>query len=116
MIFPSIATLEWVGRRRALGPGQRMLPCNNVGTMWGRWLGRWINSQNGADRAARSADLQIRANHPGKILEKFRDRPTCGKASPAAAVILHLHSCYVSKAAILTVLALPVPVENRSPA
>jgi hypothetical protein len=29
---------------------------------------------------------------------------------------LHLHSCYVSKAAILTVLALPVPVENRSPA
>src|SRR5947208_4519390 len=27
----------------------------------------------------------------------------CDKASPAAAVVLHLRSCYVSKAAILTV-------------
>ncbi len=40
----------------------------------------------------------------------------CDNASPPAVVILHLHSCYVSKAAILTVPAKPVPVENRSPA
>jgi hypothetical protein len=32
-----------------------------------------------------------------------------------AAVMLHLRSCYVSKAAILTALVQPVPVENRSP-
>ena len=31
-------------------------------------------------------------------------------------VMLHLRSCYVSKAAILTVPVHPVPVENRSPA
>jgi hypothetical protein len=37
-------------------------------------------------------------------------------ASPDVAVMLHLRSCYVSKAAILTVPALLVPVENRSPA
>ena len=41
---------------------------------------------------------------------------TCDKASPAAAVMLHLRSCYVSKAAILTSPALSVPVVNRSPA
>jgi hypothetical protein len=32
------------------------------------------------------------------------------------AVMLHLRDCYVSKAAILTIPARPVPVENRSPA
>jgi hypothetical protein len=31
MTFPSIATLEWPGEPQTLGPGQRMLPCNNVG-------------------------------------------------------------------------------------
>jgi hypothetical protein len=41
---------------------------------------------------------------------------TRATTSPRTAVILHLHSCYVSKAAILTVPAKPVPVENRSPA
>ena len=35
-------------------------------------------------------------------------RATCDKASPAAVVMLHLRSCYVSKAAILT-----VPVHQR---
>jgi hypothetical protein len=33
-----------------------------------------------------------------------------------AAVMLHLRSCYVSKAAILTIPVQLVPVENRSPA
>src|SRR5216684_5150507 len=36
---------------------------------------------------------------------------TCDKAAPAAAVMLHLRSCYVSKAAILTALVQLVPVE-----
>jgi hypothetical protein len=40
----------------------------------------------------------------------------CDKASPARAVMLHLRACYVSKAAILTIPAHFVPVENRSPA
>jgi hypothetical protein len=37
-------------------------------------------------------------------------------ASPLVGVMLHVRSCYVSKAAILTVPVQPVPVENRSPA
>ena len=41
---------------------------------------------------------------------------TCDKAAPARFVMLHLRSCYVSKAAILTIPVQPVPVENRSPA
>ncbi|SHG39644.1 hypothetical protein [Bradyrhizobium erythrophlei] len=41
---------------------------------------------------------------------------TCDKAAPARSVMLHLRSCYVSKAAILTIPVQPVPVENRSPA
>ena len=41
---------------------------------------------------------------------------TCDKVSPAAAVMLHLRSRYVSKAAILTLPIQLVPVENRSPA
>jgi hypothetical protein len=36
--------------------------------------------------------------------------------SPERRVMLHLRACYVSKAAILTIPALLVPVENRSPA
>jgi hypothetical protein len=43
-------------------------------------------------------------------------RCRCDKASPAAAVMLHLRPCYVSKAAILTVPVQVVPTENRSPA
>jgi heme A synthase len=34
----------------------------------------------------------------------------------AADVMLHLRSRYVSKAAILTIMVLSIPVENRSPA
>ncbi|MBR1279054.1 hypothetical protein [Bradyrhizobium sp. AUGA SZCCT0283] len=41
---------------------------------------------------------------------------TCDKASPERAVMLHLRARYVSKAAILTIPAPRVPVENRSPA
>src|ERR1700722_14236210 len=38
------------------------------------------------------------------------------QGTASTAVMLHLRSCYVSKAAILTVPVHPVPVENRSPA
>ena len=41
---------------------------------------------------------------------------TCDNASSVAGVMLHLRSCYVSKAAILTLPGRSVPVENRSPA
>jgi hypothetical protein len=37
------------------------------------------------------------------------------QASPDVAVMLHLRSCYVSKAAILTLPVQLVSVENRSP-
>jgi len=40
----------------------------------------------------------------------------CDKPAPTPAVMLHLRSCYVSKAAILTIPVQSVPVENRSPA
>jgi hypothetical protein len=48
----------------------------------------------------------------------FRAMPKSSRdiASPLVGVMLHLRSCYVSKAAILTVPVQPVPVENRSPA
>ncbi len=51
----------------------------------------------------------------GMSVEDHR-RCGCDKASPAAAVMLHLRPCYVSKAAILTVPVHVVPTENRSPA
>src|SRR6267378_1577606 len=51
-----------------------------------------------------------------KIAIENHGKTTCDKASPAVAVVLHLPSRYVSKAAILTLPILPVPVENRSPA
>src|SRR5882757_9473823 len=51
----------------------------------------------------------------GMSVEDHR-RCGCDKASPAAAVMLHLRFCYVSKAAILTVPVHVVPTENRSPA
>jgi len=52
----------------------------------------------------------------GKIDLGIDYQATCDKAASAAAVMLHLRSCYVSKAAILTVLVQLVLVENRSPA
>jgi hypothetical protein len=53
----------------------------------------------------------LAANRPAR-----RRQIVCDKARRGCAVMLHLLSRYVSKAAILTVPALPVPVENRSPA
>jgi len=72
---------------------------------------RLVNSTPTGRKAAKFAAPDSRQNTSGGHFQR-----TCDKASPAAAVMLHLRSCYVSKAAILTVPALSVPVENRSPA
>src|SRR5579871_1673974 len=63
-------------------------------------------------------DAPTSAERRNLISESQRDdrEIACDTASPEAAVMLHLRSCYVSKAAILTVSALPVPAQNRSPA
>jgi hypothetical protein len=55
------------------------------------------------------------ASNSLKIRGAERTKRTCDKASPSDAVMLHLRSCYVSKAAILTIPVSLVPVENRSP-
>jgi hypothetical protein len=47
------------------------------------------------------------------VTEAFVERAIGGDH---IAVMLHLRSLYVSKAAILTIPVLSVPVENRSPA
>jgi hypothetical protein len=43
----------------------------------------------------------------GKNASEISSRAVCDKASPVAVVMLHLRFCYVSKAAILTVLVCP---------
>jgi hypothetical protein len=53
---------------------------------------------------------------PEKIALRPREKIRCDKPSPVRRVMLHLRACYVSKAAILTIPVLLVPVENRSPA
>jgi hypothetical protein len=50
------------------------------------------------------------------VREKPASKRRSYQASPIAAVMLHLRARYVSKAAILTVPASLMPVENRSPA
>jgi hypothetical protein len=55
-------------------------------------------------------------NLPEKSRADRTEKPHCDKPSPVHRVMLHLHACYVSKAAILTIPVLLVPVENRSPA
>jgi hypothetical protein len=64
-----------------------------------------------ADRVGQFAEYAVSKTIAARCATK-----ACDKASPGAAVMLHLRSRYVSKAAILTVPILFVPVENRSPA
>jgi hypothetical protein len=66
--------------------------------------------------AVRFGREDIRRQQPSAGPEKSRATLTCDKASPERAVMLHLRARYVSKAAILTIPAPRVPVENRSPA
>jgi hypothetical protein len=60
-------------------------------------------------------DAESRSPIRWKIASEIHRHRTCDKASPDAAVMLHLRSCYVSKAAILTLPVQFVSVENRSP-
>ena len=69
-----------------------------------------------AENLARQAQTNLRSGKPAKWCSADAANGTCDKAAPAAAVMLHLRSRYVSKAAILTVPVPPVSVENRSPA
>jgi hypothetical protein len=48
--------------------------------------------------------------------EKAASQRRCDRVSPVGAVMLHLRARYVSKAAILTIPASLMPLENRSPA
>jgi hypothetical protein len=70
------------------------------------------------DEGAKIAEEAVAAKVKTKAARRALRAPkmTRDMASPVAAVMLHLRSCYVSKAAILTVPVLLVPVENRSPA
>src|SRR6267378_1689914 len=78
----------------------------------------------GLERLPRSViptNLMVRSRESGseessRMSVEDRRRCRCDKASPAAAVMLHLRPCYVSKAAILTVPVQVVSTENRSPA
>ncbi len=73
---------------------------------------------------AKSSQSDVRAMAVGilpvaevsKMSRENRRQWTCDKASPVAAVMLHLRVRYVSKAAILTLRVPVVPIENRSPA
>ena len=81
---------------------------------------RWAHAamHPAAERIAACDSAKRQAGPPGtericsaECAEKSRPAlagiGTCGKAAPAPAVMLHLRSCYVSKAAILTVPAQP---------
>ena len=67
----------------------------------------------GAGGSDPGADFGVRKN---SVFDARAAAWRCDKASPGAAVMLHLRFCYVSKAAILTVPVHVVPTENRSPA
>jgi len=77
-------------------------------------MARLKDRRGGAQNAATSVNL--RHQRPAKIAIRRRHDSPCDKAAPAAAVMLHLRSRYVSKAAILPIPVRSVPVENRSPA
>jgi len=101
-ILASNANWEWLAPFRVPAV-QRMRPCNES----------WNDPDcRGPVLEYRRASLDPpTANRPPR-----GRRIACDKARHERAVMLHLLSRYVSKAAILTVPALPVPVENRSPA
>jgi len=69
-----------------------------------------------AGESSRLSRLEFGATRSIKMMFCRARKLTCDKASPERAVMLHLRARYVSKAAILTIPAPRVPVENRSPA
>jgi hypothetical protein len=91
-----------VGGEAGLSPVTGHAPCaqswNDCGDAASQAFGR-PELRPAAAKASETASVQLRTR--GLRL-----------ARQAAAVMLHLRSCYVSKAAIFTVPALPVPVEK----
>ena len=75
-------------------------------------------AERSTDEAGRHDSVRAGRISRRKIVSAEREDivEQCDKASPARAVMLHLRACHVSKAAILTIPAHRVPVENRSPA
>jgi hypothetical protein len=74
---------------------------------------------DGDGEAPRRAVREARNIWPVRLKnlsEKSASKRPCDQVSPVGAVMLHLRERYVSKAAILTVPASLMPVENRSPA
>jgi hypothetical protein len=69
-----------------------------------------------AERCSRDRGRHLAGGRGSKMSRENRRQWTCDKASPVAAVMLHLRVRYVSKAAILTLRVPVVPIENRSPA
>jgi len=79
-----------------------------------------MHSGHGTKSPAGKTGLSCRARLARDCTPNDEQKPALADwpeaANRFAAVMLHLRSRYVSKAAILTDLALDVPVENRSPA
>jgi hypothetical protein len=74
---------------------------------------------DGDGEAPRRAVRETRNIWPARLKnlpEKPATKRPRDQVSPVGAVMLHLRARYVSKAAILTVPASLMPVENRSPA
>jgi len=79
------------------------------------WTEQIFASETGAE--GRSApEPKFGRVDPASTASRRVKESACDKASPDRAVMLHLRARYVSKAAILTIPAPRVPVENRSPA
>jgi hypothetical protein len=84
-----------------------------------RHSGARSSREPGIEKPDSAAGFRVCAEeaHPGMTNQNVRVvKAGCDKAAPMACLMLHLRSCYVSKAAILTVPVLLVLVENRSPA
>jgi hypothetical protein len=62
------------------------------------------------------ACAKIRPADSCRAAARTAEFEACAIGGDHIAVMLHLRSLYVSKAAILTIPVLSVPVENRSPA
>jgi hypothetical protein len=103
----SNALMEWLGAARR-SAGEVMAAMHEGVERW-----RALMTAR-ADPSVAASVNSLRSASYKTAVHWCYDSP-CGEASPTVAVMLHLRSCYVSKAAILTIPVRSVPVENRSP-
>jgi hypothetical protein len=73
-------------------------------------------SKMGPGKTVGAADRSEASIRAVRICSKTADQGEMTRLRDHVGVMLHLRSLYVSKAAILTISAFSVPVENRSPA